>query len=231
MWLHFTHLFWRIMHGMPLLVSSNWASWGLLVAVFFLSEGLAIAFRGWQDMTTRWKQNVGIGLLAAACGYLILFSWSAIVTTYDEHHDSTGRWKVVVEEKNNLKTGLGERDNYIKELEVKSHSKYPNHCWINSQAQPPNPAAPQAKSSTALLIFCNYALDSPTIEVAFDKEFTDGWMGIFGESSTLANTTTKGRVFSSTVSTPRKLPAGKASMINVQGTTGQSPRPLSYAIK
>ena len=36
MWPHFTHLFWRIVHGMPVLVSSNWASWTIGIGSFLL---------------------------------------------------------------------------------------------------------------------------------------------------------------------------------------------------
>jgi hypothetical protein len=120
MWPHFVHLVWRTIHGMPLVVSSNWASWALGLVVFVLYEFLAIIFRGWQDVVSRWKQNVGIGLLATAGGYVLLFAYSAVITTYDEHHDSTGRWKAVVNEKDSLKTQLKQRDDYVARLEAKS---------------------------------------------------------------------------------------------------------------
>jgi hypothetical protein len=119
MWPHFEHLVWRIIHGMPVLVSSNWANWGLGLAIFVLYEVFAIKFRGWQDVVSRWKQNVGLGLLATAGGYVLLFAYSAIITTYDEHHDSTGRWQAVVKEKDNLKVLLQQKDEYIKKLESK----------------------------------------------------------------------------------------------------------------
>jgi len=120
MWPHFVHLFWRSIHGMPLLVSSNWASWSLGLAIFTFYECLAICFRGWQDVITRWKQNVGLGLLATAAGYLLLLATSIVITTYDEHHDSTGRWQAVVKEKNDLKALLQKRDEYVKTLEAQS---------------------------------------------------------------------------------------------------------------
>jgi hypothetical protein len=135
MWSNFVHLFWRTIHGMPVLVSSNWASWGLGFAIFVLYETLTIWMRGLQDMILRWKQNVGLGLLATGGGYLILFTFSAVATIYDEHHDSTGRWQAVVKEKDALKVGLKQRDDYIKTLEART-------C--------PSPHAPKTSSSPHL---------------------------------------------------------------------------------
>jgi hypothetical protein len=133
MWQHFVHLFGRTMHGMPILVSSNWASWGLGFAIFMFYEGFAIVSRGWQDMKARWAQNVGIGLLATACGYLILFICSAIATTYDEHNDSTGRWQAVVKEKDKLKDGLAQRDDYIRQLEARQCPSCPSRKPLGAQ--------------------------------------------------------------------------------------------------
>lgn len=139
MWPHFLHLFWRTIYGMPLVVSSNWASWALGLAIFVLYEVLAVKFRGWHDVVSRWKQNVGIGLLATFGGYVLLFAYSAIITTYDEHHDSIGRWQAVVNEKNSLKIGLQQRDDYIRKLEGKSCPVCPAHP--KSSASEPQPRA------------------------------------------------------------------------------------------
>jgi hypothetical protein len=144
MWPHFLHLFVRTIHGMPVLVSSNWASWGLGLAVFFLYELFALAFRGWRDMVDRWKQNVGIGILATIGGYVLLFAYSAVITTYDEHHDGTGRWQAVVNEKNKLKDELTEKDKYVKRLEAKS---CPARLARNS-IRPQRPQVPVATSET-----------------------------------------------------------------------------------
>jgi len=99
---------------MPFVVSSNWLSWGLGLTIFVLYESLAIIFRGWQDVVSRWKANIGVGLLATFGGYVLLFAYSAIITTYNDHHDSTGRWQAVVNEKNNLKTMLQQRDESLR---------------------------------------------------------------------------------------------------------------------
>ncbi len=120
MWPHFVRIFLRALQGMPFVVSSNWANWSLALAIFLLYEVLAIAFRGWSDMKERWKQNVGIGLLATLGGYLLLFAYSAVISTYNDHRDSTGRWQQVVNEKNKLKDGWEKKDQYIRQLETRS---------------------------------------------------------------------------------------------------------------
>jgi hypothetical protein len=125
MWLHFTHLFWRIVHGMPVLVSSNWASWLILIGTFLLTQGLLLgrARLEGEDMrqwwANRWK-NLGLGFLVTAIVYASLFLWSTVQTVYDDHHDSTGRWQAVVKEKNDLKGLLSERDQYITQLQNRS---------------------------------------------------------------------------------------------------------------
>ena len=118
MWPHFVHLFWRTIHGMPLLVSSNWASWLILIGTFLLTEGLLLwreheHLREWWGK--RWK-NLALGILVTVIVYTSLFLWSLVQTIYDEHHDSTTRWQAVVQEKDNLKIGLKERDEYIEKL-------------------------------------------------------------------------------------------------------------------
>jgi len=117
MWPNFTHLFWKAVHGMPMLVSSNWAAFGMGVGLFVLYHVLVWVIRGRDEMRRQWMENIGIGLLATVTGYLLLFAWSAVVTTYDEHNDSTGRWRAVVKEKDTLKEGLKQRDDYIAKLE------------------------------------------------------------------------------------------------------------------
>jgi len=116
MWPHFAHLLSRIIHGMPALVSSNWAAFGMGVGLFILYHAFVRIFRGWEIMKRQWKENIGIGILATVTGYLLLFAWSAVVTTYDDHHDLAGRFRAVVNEKNDLKRGLEARDQNIKEL-------------------------------------------------------------------------------------------------------------------
>jgi hypothetical protein len=46
MWHNFVDLLLRILHGMPLLVSSNWTGWFLGLIVFVLYKLCALGFRG-----------------------------------------------------------------------------------------------------------------------------------------------------------------------------------------
>jgi hypothetical protein len=118
MWAHFVNVFIRILQGMPLLVSSNWASWLLGIAAFLLYEAFTLVRFGWEDMKKRWRQNLGMGLLVTTIVYTVLFAWSVVRTIYDEHHDSTSRWQAVVNEKNSLKAELKRRDDYIEQLKT-----------------------------------------------------------------------------------------------------------------
>jgi hypothetical protein len=131
---NFFHILLRIVYGMPTLVSSNWAAWGLGFLLFLLYEGAVLYRRGWQDMKERWTENFIMGIIVTIVGYVFLFTWSTVRTIYDDHHDSTARWQTVVREKDNLKAELGIRDKYIKDLEAKS-------CPICSTNRRPQPQA------------------------------------------------------------------------------------------
>ena len=159
---HFVHLFIRTLQGMPLLVSSNWASWGLGLGVFLLYEIIAIVVRGWPDMVERWKENVAIGLLATAGGYLILFSCSAVITTYDEHHDATGRWQTVVREKNKLKVELTKRDDYIKQLEGRQCPTCPVGAPHKSTPSPVEAKIESASASSRVICTLRDPMKMPT---------------------------------------------------------------------
>jgi hypothetical protein len=56
--------------------------------------------------------SVGATLLA----WLGLFSWAVYKSVYNDHQDLAGRLRVVVNEKDNLKTGMTERDHTIIQL-------------------------------------------------------------------------------------------------------------------
>jgi hypothetical protein len=183
MWSHFVDLFWRILHGMPLLVSSNWAAFGMGAGLFALYHIFVWSIRGSAEMRRQWKENIGIGLLATGTGYLLLFAWSGVVTTYDEHHDSNGRWREVVNEKNKLKNELEDRDQYIKRLEQAKD------C---TQAQPtarPAPrSAPQPPPSNAGLTVSYAPRINSRTDATYETEITVSTTAVFPGSLKLVMT-------------------------------------------
>jgi hypothetical protein len=113
----------------------------------------------------RLKVNLLIGIGVTAFAYSVLFAWSTVRTVYDDHHDSTGRWRAVVNEKNTLKGMLQVRDAYIKRLEAGAATKpsviqttkfvpQPKKCWVDSVGKYPNP---QTGHTVALVtLHCNW---------------------------------------------------------------------------
>lgn len=125
MWPHFVHLVWRIIHGMPLLVSSNWANWGLAFASFVFVEFLLLLTDRF-DRKIWWskrRKNALVAIASAVFAYALLFAWSTVQTVYDDHHDAVGRWQALVKEKNDLKEQLGQRDSYIADLQSGKYLK------------------------------------------------------------------------------------------------------------
>ena len=120
MWPHFIHLFWRIVHGMPVLVSSNWAASFIGGLTFLVTEFVLFMITPREQRWKRLISNLLIGLAVTTFVYSTLFVWSTVQTVYDNHHDSVGRWQAVVQEKNALKESLQQRDTYIHQLEGKT---------------------------------------------------------------------------------------------------------------
>jgi hypothetical protein len=143
MWSNFVDILFRIVHGMPVLVSSGWAASILGFITFGFTELLLYMNTPKEDRTKRLKGNLFIGLLVTVFLYSILFVWSTIQTIYDEHHDSVGRWQVVVREKDSLKTELQKRDDYIRSLESRK-------CAICPSVQRIAPTASEPRGLTEL---------------------------------------------------------------------------------
>ena len=101
MWLHFVHLFWRVIHGMPLLLSSNWPDKFFGIWIFVVLQVL-LAISSRHHMQRWWEnryRNLATGIAAVVIGYISLFAWSTVQTIYDNYHDATGRWQSVVRKK------------------------------------------------------------------------------------------------------------------------------------
>ena len=121
MWQHFVSFLLRILHGMPLLVSSNWAAWGLGLLAFVVTEAMLFVTTPKESRSKRLKSNVLIGVGVTLFVYSTLFVWSTIQTTYDDHRDVDTRWKSLVREKDGLKQELSSRDGYIKQLQARPY--------------------------------------------------------------------------------------------------------------
>jgi hypothetical protein len=165
-----SHLLLRIFHGMPVLVSSNWAAWILGIATFLLTELLLFATTAKAERWARLKLNLLIGIGVTTFAYSILFVWSTVRTVYDDHHDSVGRWQTVVKEKNSLKAALNARDAYIARLQAEISTKptviektnwapQSRNCWVDSVAQYTNPQTKHAVSVVTL--HCDYRVEAP----------------------------------------------------------------------
>jgi anaerobic C4-dicarboxylate transporter len=117
MWSHFRHLLGHALDALPSLVSSNWAAVFMALGIFLFSQVLIFLIGGWEKMKRLWKESVAIGVVSVIVGWLGLYACSIVVTVYHDHQNLTGRLGAVVSEKNTLKLGVNERDQYIKRLE------------------------------------------------------------------------------------------------------------------
>jgi hypothetical protein len=241
MWPHLLNLLWRIIHGMPLLVSSGWGAWILGLCIFLLYELSVVFRRGWQDMKNRWTENFLMGLGVTAFGYLILFAWSTIQTVYDNHHDSVSRWQAVVNEKNNLKAGLTERDNYITKQEgtspvtkvvTKAAPPIQPRCWASSHFGMPNSRVQGAVTTTAVILHCNHKVDAPfRVAVEFDRDFIPGATVLNDSGSWNGGGEEKlGKNCISDFTSPSLL-SDQIVVMTVYGATDQYPRPVRADIE
>lgn len=192
MWPHFLNFLLRVLRGMPLLVSSNWGAWILGLVLFLLYEVAVLVRRGWEDMKQRWTDNFVMGVLVTAIGYLILFSWSVFQTIYDDHHDDTGRWRAVVNEKNVLKSELSNRDAYIYRLDNRrcpqcnksgaavapAMQDLPNISWTQEQTEPID-----GKPTVTVLFRVDATLNLPAFVAICDRPCKP----VFAEAGTMSH--------------------------------------------
>lgn len=236
---------------MPVLVSSNWANWIISAAAFGVTEFLLFKNTPKAERSTRAWKNILIGLVVTACVQLVLFTWSTIQTVYDDHHDSTGRWHAVVNEKNSLKGSLQERDSYIGRLEAAISTKpgviekvkftdQPKKCWYDLISK--NPPNPQTKHAVSVVtIHCNYRVDAPlriSLEtnspIANFNWFLPGVEGLPISVTNPVSGTEKGmgvdRSLYIDIQGP-SLAAEQMVVIPVEGTTTSAPIPLKASIR
>lgn len=144
---------------MPLLVSSNWAASGVGLATFIFTEIWLFATTEPAERKKNLARNILTGVVVTAFVYITLFIWSTVQTVYDDHHDATGRWQQVVNEKNNLKIELGKRDNYVRQLEQRSCPVCPTG---KGRTPPPTITAnPQVIQNLNFKVFTRCTLRDP----------------------------------------------------------------------
>lgn len=87
---------------------------------------------GWWKLSA-WKANWRGGLNRAIGALLfvwvITFIVCGVTTLYNDHRNVVGRLREVVNEKDNLKTLLNQRDQYIKRLEGRTERP---QCWMDN---------------------------------------------------------------------------------------------------
>jgi hypothetical protein len=116
-----------------------WPLISLVVAWFLIRKerGKVAAERHLKEEI---KLAVRVVIIVALLIYGPMALWCVVRTTYDDHHNMASRWQAVVKEKDNLKSLLGQRDDYIKRLEVRPCPT----CPSNRHAGPlQGPTAPE----------------------------------------------------------------------------------------
>jgi hypothetical protein len=232
---------------MPLLVSSNWLAWLLSLSAFGLTELLLFLTTPRGQRIKRFNLNFLIGVAVAVFVYSILFTWSTLQTVYDDHRDSTGRWRVVVNEKNNLKAGLRQRDEYITKLEgktcplckpvtgrVAAQVQVPPRCWADSVMEDTRlNRIDGIKSTTTVIAHCNYRVEAPfEFSVAFDTdELQCGAFQVPSIGGVMATGPAKnGKMCSGSVISP-SLPANNLILMRGYGTKDATTWPKLLQIR
>ena len=141
----------------------------------------ARSFKGLVVVLKASVKPVFIGAGVTALAWVCLFSWALYKSAYNDHHNLTGRLGTVVNEKNALKVGLKQRDDYIERL--KNSKAGPFTPKGGSSSSPP--ATPQNKLvwyslfkdnkttsngliATEFLVYPNQTIVSPvTLEIHF----------------------------------------------------------------
>ncbi|MGH9515951.1 MAG: hypothetical protein ACRD3P_09775 [Terriglobales bacterium] len=228
---------------MPALVSSNWLAWGLGTFAFLASLLLVFLARGAAEMKRQWKENIRIAVVIGFIVHFALFAMTTIVTVYDDHHDVTGRWRVVVDEKNALKQTLKTRDDYIRTIGTQPQSaprvvvktvQEAHHCWLDSIPREPSPYRKGALSATMAVFRCNYRIDAPfDVAVQFDKDFLDGNVSLpaSGFVTQTGNPVKRpGNIFFAQISSPN-LAANQLVVVEIQTATKQFANAIGGEIK
>jgi hypothetical protein len=241
---HFAHLFWRVFVCSYTFLGTTPGGLGAQIVSIVGTEVRG----GWWNLSA-WKENWRGGLKRVIGA--LLFVWAitfvvcAVTTLYDDHRNMAGRWKHVVNEKDNLKVELQKRDDYIHTLESRSCPKCPNgvrastkgitpgtppepqphECRVSEIMAEPNPNVKGAMSETIVVIHCNYRIDAPLCaRVEFTQDFVQGNIFLPDEGTVMGGGWKKqGKVYQGCLQSP-SLPANHILTVTVQGATKEFPR-------
>jgi hypothetical protein len=81
-------IFSRAFRFMPSRIGGNWTQVSLGIAIFVILQILRRFVLGWPEMQRRWKENIGLGVLAVALGWLGLFGYSIYLETEKINRDA-----------------------------------------------------------------------------------------------------------------------------------------------
>jgi hypothetical protein len=215
----------------------------------FLFAVVAIwKIQGGEAVKDHKKRTFGLAFAASVLVFAIwhgsVFLWTGIKTVYGDHRDTTGRWRAVVNEKDQLKHGLSDRDTTItnlkNQLELKpsvmvvtkvanntsSNSTEQPHCWLSEIEG--GPVTQGSLSSDIAVMFCNVRVEAPWCATAsFDKDTFSGGAA-FTSNYVIAGggPGKEGKMFTQCISSP-SIPAYHIVTLTVYGTEKYPPRLLS----
>jgi hypothetical protein len=128
MWPHFVSLIYRSWFNLVSAMGTTTLAVvvGFIGFVFVLAVSLLFKLRkdgwSWSVTVSHFSQNLRDSVIPTIIGTVVLWSvlFGAFVvkTVYDDHQNLTGRLRSVVNEKNDLRDGLNQRDEYIQRLKA-----------------------------------------------------------------------------------------------------------------
>jgi hypothetical protein len=249
MWPHFLNLVRETWHAFLQAEGTTGLGWigdkiVLPCAAFAFAVIVIWSAQGMEAVKEHKNRTLGIAFAASLGAFIIwhisVFFWIGIKTVYGNHHDGTGRWVAVVNEKNALKGWLADRDKYIKGLQQQIASKptvvektkfapEPKRCWTDDIGPL---RTPDGKGLTLVGIHCNYRAEAPlrvTVELnrpLADVQFTIPSRGVSSMSGLVTGWDPgkggMGAVFHADLQSP-SIPAGQLVIVQAKSLTVDAP--------
>jgi hypothetical protein len=145
---HLLHLLWRSASRTIAETSHTWLGFCAFWVAAPVLVWIAIFIYKWDRLRRRgsmaplksaFEESTSplemIPLAIVAGVWLVIFGVFIARTLYNEHHDMDGAWKATVNEKNNLKQGISERDAYIRRLQVPAQAEQSGQNTIQTLQQ------------------------------------------------------------------------------------------------